>query len=221
MSPAPNLCVGCSSTLDGAAALPVFSEKPQPVHYYGCSHFLCGRCARANRGLLRYCMRCETVGELLGGARVGGSSILPPPVADSEGFVIGDDEDEAPPQEELPQYDPVDRKLDQAAQHIKDGQSTIHYLKPQETLSGLALRYRVDVRFARTTREPADEDRLGTTAVPDEPTSDVHALDDAAPPAHAPVPAPPARRWSIALVDAFPFAVRGAPSSHAAPLSGR
>lgn len=69
--------------------------------------------------------------------------------ADEEEFVIGDDEDEekveqldranadTPPAYEAP---PLGDRLPD------DKQSSIHYILPTETLLGLSLKYRIDVR---------------------------------------------------------------------------
>lgn len=69
-----------------------------------------------------------------------------------DGFVIGEDEEESEGIEGPPVYDNVDfsTTVDRASPNkendaVKAEQGSIHYLRPEETLSGLALKYRLDV----------------------------------------------------------------------------
>lgn len=161
------LCNGCSTPSTSSTSLPSYidapsvqlSEKPlAPFSFVDCDHFVCARCQVHNRRLVRYCWKCENVSEFLGGKfatsskpdhRISNNDKEAPGY--EEGFVIGDDEEE----EQLdgpPVYDRVDfsTTVDRASENKEnDGaQGSIHYLRPEETLSGLALKYRLDVRLA-------------------------------------------------------------------------
>lgn len=126
-------------------------------------------------GLTRYCIRCEDVGQLMGGQRKGSpstrlnlnqvsgttASTLPSYDQDESsraGFVIGDEEDD----EEMkkgeerevipPSYDTatssnsmIDDPIPIDKNRTPLPQCSLHYLQPGETLSGLALKYRIDV----------------------------------------------------------------------------
>lgn len=154
-------CIGCATPLSDCQAQPTFSEKPaaeKKVYYYNsCNHFLCSRCMNTKKSLGTYCLLCDTV-HLLGREQKKASTseriqitrdhVLPTYQATrdvNDEFVIGEEEEEV-----IPAYEVVDRV------HIEpipvgnstgtDGTNTIHYLRPEETLVGLALKYRVDVR---------------------------------------------------------------------------
>ncbi|GAA6000180.1 hypothetical protein JCM10207_007892 [Rhodosporidiobolus poonsookiae] len=157
------LCVACCATLD---ATPTHSEKPEaPPKAFPCGHSICGACQRKRRSLGQACILCTTAGDLLSPAATPRSatpsaSVKPPAYAapprdipDGD-FVLGDDSDDedgekeplTPPPEvewgEPPAYegDGVERKMDAK---VEREQSTLHYIKPEETLAGLALQYQV------------------------------------------------------------------------------
>lgn len=157
------LCYACSATLDGPS-LPSHTEKAEaPPTSLNCGqHVVCGACARRTPSLARSCILCSPVLPPPPASKLKEIGAPPPldpfyavlPPDDGE-FVLGgnsDDEDgeEAPPMvvsdEAPPSY--VDEEGFGTKLEEKGGreQSTLHYLKPEETLAGLALRYGVPVR---------------------------------------------------------------------------
>ncbi len=139
------LCVTCSSSLfdSDVTTISLDSEKPiQPVFLTCGTHAVCGRCITRNDRLARYCVRCEDVGELVGGQRKKPLENSTLPDYDPNGEVG---------EEGLPTYNhatlaatslPEARKGSSSATGVDP---SIHYLKSDETLSGLALRYRINV----------------------------------------------------------------------------
>ena len=163
------LCNGCSTPSSSSTSLPSYhdntayeSEKEIQPFEFDCHHFVCARCQMKNRRLVRYCWKCEGVAELLGGKVATSDHRIPLTTqrnADApgyeEGFVIGDDEEEIdavggqgpPVYGEVDFSTTVDRaSADKENDVVKGEQGSIHYLRPEETLSGLALKYRLDVR---------------------------------------------------------------------------
>ncbi|GAA5909829.1 hypothetical protein JCM5296_001830 [Sporobolomyces johnsonii] len=160
------LCIACSATLDSDSSAPTSSEKPQSPVVFSCRHAVCGRCITKRRRLAQACIMCQSAHDVLGsGTSSRASSKAPTPSASSSrlpaysapaqdqagDFVLGDDsdvEDDAPPPpldalfdgEQPPAYE------DEGAPPVLDDkreQCSLHYLKPDETLLGLSMRYGV------------------------------------------------------------------------------
>lgn len=171
----PSLCVACSSPPSTSTqTLDLLTEKPlpPPLYYSSCSHFLCHHCVGRNSRLTQYCLKCEDVGELLGGERkktrgavatgsngsraadASGSSknVALPGYEEYPADGADDLDDELEGGEggnALPAYNERSVLPVRAAGDVKGGATRaecgIHYLRPEETLLGLAFKYRLDV----------------------------------------------------------------------------
>ncbi|GAA5946551.1 hypothetical protein JCM3765_000291 [Sporobolomyces pararoseus] len=160
------LCVACSATLD-SGSIPSTSEKPSLPIYFECNHVLCGNCAR-RKSLTTACILCHSANDILSTSGSNPSSSNkrstpsrsePPKYTDEEaaGFVLGEDsEDEEEeeyasppsisPSEELPPAYQEGETLSELKNNDngKREQCNIHYIKPDETLVGLSLKYGVE-----------------------------------------------------------------------------
>ncbi|GAA5855877.1 hypothetical protein JCM8547_000398 [Rhodosporidiobolus lusitaniae] len=164
------LCVACCATLD--TPRPTSSEKVEaPPTSFSCGHAVCGACVRKRPSLGRSCIACSTVDDVLGrpvsssSSKKGSSTAAPlslnnpsnaPPAYGDDDFVLGgdsddeDDEPKTPPsslsveQEERPPLYEEDGTTPQLDEKRKDQQTTLHYIRPEETLAGLAMRYGVE-----------------------------------------------------------------------------
>ncbi|KAK4705413.1 large subunit ribosomal protein L24e, partial [Phenoliferia sp. Uapishka_3] len=167
MSP-PLLCLTCSSTLD-SLSLPTHSNsekfEPPPLLLPCGVHSVCGRCQR-QRQLATSCILCESVldssppATKKRGAKPASSSNFTagsavahaglPSYEEVDDFVIGDEDDdegavgetekEGPPAygEEAAQPAPAEK----GGEDMSSGQMQVHYLRPEETLLGLSMKYR-------------------------------------------------------------------------------
>ncbi|ORY79335.1 hypothetical protein BCR35DRAFT_304754 [Leucosporidium creatinivorum] len=166
------LCLGCSTDLtrasQSASNSPNFSEKPaQPPVVFPCEHAVCDACVRRNRRLAQSCLMCSTVQDVLGKSddKRGAVATSGLPSYGEKGaaveeeagdFVLGDSDDEderdAPPppvdaEERLelpPAYEDAEGVAAGAAGDEKREQLVLHYIKPQDTLLGLSLQYKVE-----------------------------------------------------------------------------
>ncbi|GAA5967330.1 hypothetical protein JCM21900_002122 [Sporobolomyces salmonicolor] len=159
------LCVACSATLGSDSSAPTSSEKPELPVVFSCRHAVCGRCIRRRRRLAQACIMCQSAHDVLGSSSTssGASSKAPtpsasfsqlpaysaPPQDKPDDFVLGDDSDDEhdalPPDapfegEQPPAYE------EEGAPPVTDDkreQCSLHYIKPDETLLGLSMRYGV------------------------------------------------------------------------------
>ncbi|GAA5936156.1 uncharacterized protein JCM15063_002726 [Sporobolomyces koalae] len=161
------LCVACSSTLDSNRSTPVESEKPSEPITFGCGHVLCRHCARSRRSLAKACVLCQSAHDLLSTTSTRSrpqqshSGNLPVYTLDTEAkdFVLGDESDDEgnPPQTPPPGLDPSEADLppaydDETVKNVTEAsqekqaeeQCNLHYIKPEETLLGLSMKYRVE-----------------------------------------------------------------------------
>ncbi|GAA5898701.1 uncharacterized protein JCM6883_003395 [Sporobolomyces salmoneus] len=156
------LCVACSATLD-SGSIPSNSEKPTLPVTFECDHILCSNCAR-RKSLTTACILCHSAHDLLGSSssfRSRTTSQTNPPSYSEEkedGFVLGDDSDDEeevspPPQlsesSNSPTEEPPAYREDNATEQVdekgdKREQCNLHYIKPDETLLGLAMKYKVE-----------------------------------------------------------------------------
>lgn len=156
-----SLCLTCSATL--SESLPSHSEKPDPpTHHFTCNiHSICGRCVRLNRRLTTTpCLICESVHDLLATAQQPRGTLPTYSTQDiDQDFIIGDDDHELdlPPThvDQEPTH-PDDKHTkesppayaDPIATQQHDAQPVLHYLQPNDTLTGLALHYRTPVSLS-------------------------------------------------------------------------
>ncbi|BGP14458.1 hypothetical protein JCM10213v2_002407 [Rhodosporidiobolus nylandii] len=137
-------------------------EELPPVSF-ACGHSVCGQCQRRRRRLGQACVLCATSDVLFPSsatpATSSRSSPKPPayPSSPPDGaadFVLGgdsDDEDDVKREDSPPLaegWDAPPAYEDNAAQLVTDEkrhreQPSLHYIKPEDTLAGLALRYAV------------------------------------------------------------------------------
>lgn len=118
-----------------------------PFQFKNCHHFVCSRCQSSQRRLVRYCIKCETVDELLGGGKPDlKSNSVEIPTSTTDFVIESDDEDELPPNYSLDTSTPRTALVSATS----DKQNGIHYLLPHETLQGIAMKYRLEGRLLCT-----------------------------------------------------------------------
>ncbi|GAA5974221.1 hypothetical protein JCM11641_003335 [Rhodosporidiobolus odoratus] len=176
------LCSTCSSTLDASASLPSHSEKSAPPTTFACGHRVCGACVAKRRRLAQSCILCSSLDGVLAQPSTtfatqstAASQNLPPSSAnppsyssttgpnEAENFVLGDSDDEEvlaesltpspPPADEEWKGEPPAYAEDGALRHTDAKNPMLHYLRPEETLAGLALRYGVEGHVLCTTNK--------------------------------------------------------------------
>ncbi|GAA6009219.1 hypothetical protein JCM11491_004232 [Sporobolomyces phaffii] len=159
------LCVACAGDV---YSQPSSSEKTALPISFACGHDLCGNCAR-KKSLTTACILCQSAHDLLAPPTSNSASPLasaPPSYtptrghSDGDGFVLGDDsdddcafDDDSPPPPPRPEHLAPDAAPPayQGAltdhderRDTKREQCDLHYIKPDDTLVGLAMKYRVE-----------------------------------------------------------------------------
>ncbi|KAF7330469.1 LysM domain-containing protein [Mycena venus] len=141
------LCLACSSSLPPKSTKTLFTTQC-------CDQPICHACIQANPRLARYnpCLACLGGVGVVGAGQSASSSSTKQPVPsarnvdgavrDEDTFAIGDDEDD---DSELPQYslEPPAAPVESSPTVQTSPAPTQYYIKPNDTLQGIALRFKV------------------------------------------------------------------------------
>ncbi|KAK3654448.1 hypothetical protein LTR56_004078 [Elasticomyces elasticus] len=148
-------CATCASSYD--SPIDPISEKPLlPGRYLSCcTRSICARCLNQNKRYETYCPYCQISSEsslLPQGLRDPpaysplNDQGVPPPESKPPILTSNDDEDELPAYSQHQPVQPPPEKQEQDQERAPD---VLHFLTPSDTLSSLALAYKVPLPALR------------------------------------------------------------------------